>query len=45
VGVVAEARRSGLIPAARPVFARLSDEGFHLGADLLQGILTELGED
>lgn len=45
VGIVAEARRTGLIPAARPVFARLSEEGFHLGADLLQGILTELGED
>ncbi|MBI3373342.1 MAG: DUF3368 domain-containing protein [Betaproteobacteria bacterium] len=45
VGVVADAKRSGLISAARPVFARLSDEGFHLGADLLQGILIELGED
>lgn len=45
VGVVADAKRSGLIPAARPVFARLSDEGFHLGGDLLQAILTELGED
>jgi len=45
VGIVAEARRAGLITAARPVFARLADEGFHLGADLLQGILIELGED
>lgn len=44
-GVVVEARRAGLIPAARPVFAQLKKEGFHLGDDLLQAVLAELGED
>ncbi len=43
-GIVVEARRTGLIPAARPVFARLKEEGFHLGDDLLEAILAELGE-
>jgi predicted nucleic acid-binding protein len=44
-GIILEARKTGLIPAARPVFARLAEEGFHLGDDLLQAILAELGED
>ena len=43
-GIIVEARQAGLIPAARPVFARLAEEGFHLGDDLLQAILAELGE-
>ena len=43
-GVIVEARRAGLIPAARPVFARLSEEGFHFGEDLLRAILAELRE-
>ena len=44
-GIVVEARHAGLIPAARPVLVRLAEEGFHLGDDLLQAVLTELGED
>lgn len=43
-GIVVEARQAGLIPAARPVLERLSQEGFHLGDELVQAILTELGE-
>lgn len=43
-GIVVEARRAGLIPAARPVFARLAEVGFHLGDGLIQAILAELGE-
>ena len=43
-GVIVEARQAGLSPAAGPVFARLAEEGFHLGEDLLQAILAELGE-
>lgn len=43
-GIVVEARRAGLIPAARPVFARLAQEGFHLDDDLVRAILAELGE-
>ena len=44
-GTIVVARRAGLIPAARPVFSRLAEVGFHLSEDLLQGILVELGED
>ena len=43
-GIIVAARRAGSIPAARPVFARLAEEGFHLGDDLIQAILAELGE-
>lgn len=43
-GIIVEARQAGLIPAAKPVFARLAEEGFHFGDDLLQAILAELGE-
>ncbi len=43
-GIIVEARRAGLIPAVRPVLARLAEEGFHLGDDLLQAILAELAE-
>jgi len=34
-GIVVEARRARLIKAARPVFARLADEGFHLDPELV----------
>ena len=44
-GIVVQARQAGLIPAARPVFSRLADEGFHLGDDLLRAVLAELGEN
>jgi predicted nucleic acid-binding protein len=43
-GIIIEARQAGIIPAARPVFARLAEEGFHLGDDLLKAILAALGE-
>jgi predicted nucleic acid-binding protein len=44
-GIVVEARQAGLIPAARPIFSRLADEGFHLGDDLVRAVLSELGEN
>jgi predicted nucleic acid-binding protein len=44
VGIVTEARRAGLIPAARPVFERLAGQGFYVEAGLLQRVLDELGE-
>jgi predicted nucleic acid-binding protein len=44
-GIVVEARRAGLIPAARPVLSRLADEGFHLGDELIRAVLAELGEN
>lgn len=43
-GIIVQARRAGLIAAAGPVFKRLAQEGFHLGDDLIQAILAELGE-
>lgn len=43
-GIVVEARRAGLIRAARPVFERLADEGFHLGTELVEAVLAELRE-
>ena len=43
-GIIVQARRAGLIAAAGPVFERLAQEGFHLGDDLRQAILAELGE-
>lgn len=43
-GIIVEARQAGLIPAAKPVFARLAQEGFRLGDDLLRAILAELSE-
>ncbi|MCC6211840.1 MAG: DUF3368 domain-containing protein [Burkholderiales bacterium] len=44
VGIVADARRVGLIPAARPVLDRLAGEGFHADTALLERVLDELGE-
>ena len=43
-GIIVQARQGKLIPAARPMLERLSDEGFHLGKDLVEAILVELGE-
>ena len=43
-GIIVEARQAGLTPAVKPVFVRLAEEGFHLGDDLVQAILAELGE-
>ena len=43
-GIIVQARRAGLISAARPVFQRLADEGFHISDDLLRSVLAELGE-
>ena len=43
-GIIVEARQAGLIPAAKPVFERLAEEGFHLSDDLVQAVLAELGE-
>ncbi|MEW6690748.1 MAG: hypothetical protein AB1452_16845 [Pseudomonadota bacterium] len=32
------------MPAARPVFERLVEQGFYLEEDLVQAVLAELGE-
>lgn len=44
-GVIVEARRARLIMAARPLFRRLAESGFHLSADLVAAVLEELGEN
>jgi len=43
-GVIVEARRARLVTAARPLFKRLAESGFHLSADLVTAVLAELGE-
>ena len=43
-GVIVEARRAGFVERVSPEFARLAEQGFHLGQALVQAILSELGE-
>jgi predicted nucleic acid-binding protein len=45
LGVVAGARRLGLVEAARPLLGRLLAMGFHARRDLVDGILEDLGEE
>jgi predicted nucleic acid-binding protein len=42
-GVIVEAKRKGLLERAEPVFERLTAEGFHLSAELIEALLVELG--
>lgn len=44
-GVIVEAKRARLVMAARPLFKRLAESGFHLSPDLVAAILEELEED
>jgi predicted nucleic acid-binding protein len=44
-GVIVEARRAKLVPAARPLFERLGARGFHLSPELVAAVLAELEED
>ena len=44
-GVIVEAKRAGLVTAARPLFRRLAESGFHLSPELVAAILTELSEN
>jgi predicted nucleic acid-binding protein len=44
-GVIVEAKRARLITAARPLFKRLAESGFHLSPELVAAVLEELGED
>ena len=43
-GVILEARRAGLIDAARPVFEQLAQTDFRLSSRIVEEILAELGE-
>ena len=44
LGVVAGARRRGLIPVAAPLIAQLRADGFRLSDALVQDLLHQLGE-
>ena len=44
-GVIVEAKRARLVTAARPLFTRLAESGFHLSQDLVAAVLVELGEN
>lgn len=44
-GVIVEAKRARLVVAARPLFNRLAQSGFHLSPELVAAVLEELGED
>ena len=44
-GVIVEAKRTRLVPGARPLFKRLAACGFYLSPDLVAAVLAELGED
>lgn len=43
-GVIIEAKRARLIRSARPVFERLAQTDFRLSPQIVEEILTELGE-
>jgi predicted nucleic acid-binding protein len=43
-GVIVESKRARLVMAARPLFQRLTESGFHLAPELVAAILKELGE-
>jgi len=44
VGIIARAKRRGLIPSAAELFLKLRSAGLYLDNVLLEGILGQLGE-
>ncbi len=44
LGVIANARRRGLIPAARPLFEQIKQTDFRISDAFMEAILEELGE-
>jgi predicted nucleic acid-binding protein len=44
LGVLARAKREGLVASVRPRFEALTDTGFWASPELLEGILRDLGE-
>lgn len=44
LGVLIVAKRCGLIPAVKPLLARLVEHGFYLSPELGQSVLDEAGE-
>lgn len=44
LGILAEAKRQGLVPLLRPLIARMLAAGYRLGPDLVQAVLSAAGE-
>jgi predicted nucleic acid-binding protein len=44
-GVIVEAKRARFVMAARPLFKRLAESGFHLSPELVAAVLKELEEN
>jgi predicted nucleic acid-binding protein len=44
-GILVKAKHARLVMAARPLFKRLAESGFHLAPDLVAAVLEELGEN
>lgn len=44
VGIVALAKRRGLVPAAAPIFSALEEGGLFLSRGLIRDLLADLGE-
>jgi predicted nucleic acid-binding protein len=44
VGILVRAKRTGLIPAVRPLLTRLLDVGFRLSPTIRDRVLTDAGE-
>jgi predicted nucleic acid-binding protein len=44
VGIVALAKRRGLVSAAAPIFAALEEAGLFLSRALIRDVLSDLGE-
>ncbi|MCC6527475.1 MAG: DUF3368 domain-containing protein [Polyangiaceae bacterium] len=44
LGVLLEAKRAGLVPALKPLLARMTEAGCRLGPELLAAVLAAAGE-
>ncbi len=44
LGIIASAKKRGIIPAARPVFEQIQETDFRLSVSFVEAMLRELGE-
>jgi predicted nucleic acid-binding protein len=44
LGLIARAKRSGILTEAAPVIAAVRDAGLYIGEALVRAVLAELGE-
>ena len=45
IGLIARAKRAGIVPAAAPVIRSVVDAGLHVDDALVRAVLADLGED